>query len=288
MALGGDLYKVFQAKANAITGTINEKALFSALNESIEALASLSAVNSEVIHGNKSLVKFSETFSAPFFYSKDSGKTVKCELADLLIISVNDIEMRICCLQNKYEKGITAGMTVADSYYADMRQYYLLNKRPEYIINGTPSTLLSDAICPSVGAYGVFYKNGPDYDMNYHSAYVLQELTPGATSRRRKVELKAGTPQNIRRPNRGNYYDECQFAKGIIEFGNEVERLHIGTPFDIISGLRALGDPALIDAVIRVAELPDSYRQEVYSADSTSENVGVSYRCAWVIRGDKL
>ena len=286
MALGGDLYKVFQAKANAITGTINEKALFSALNESIEALASLSAVNSEVIHGNKSLVKFSETSSAPFFYSKDSGKTVKCELADLLIISVNDIEMRICCLQNKYEKGITAGMTVADSYYADMRQYYLLNKRPEYIINGTSSTLLSEAICPSVGAYGVFYKNGTDYDMNYHSAYVLQELTPGATSRRRKVELGKSAPQFTKRC-RGSYsYDECQFAGGITEFGDEVERMHIGTPFNIISGLRALGDPDLVDAVIRVAELPDSYRQEVYSADSTSENVGVSYRCAWVIRGE--
>ena len=73
-----------------------------------------------MIHGAKHFVSFDENPGHPTFYAKDRGGKVKSELADILILSVNWNEMRVCCLQNKYEKK-KVGFEITDSFKADIR-----------------------------------------------------------------------------------------------------------------------------------------------------------------------
>lgn len=286
MSFGSDLINEFYAETSKISGKINEVELFRALNRAFINLSKHGKARCEEIHGQKSVVAFDEIPGNPFFYVTDRNKIVRCELADLLIVTATNKELRVCCLQNKYEKKKTK-MSIWDSFQVDMRQFYLLNKRPNYTKNGENQTLLANAICPSVASYGVFYQDGKNYNMNYHSAKVLKELTSGACGRRRGVIIKDGEPQRcIYSMPSGKDVDECQYERGIDKFGDSLENMLIGTPFNMYEGLEALADENILDAVSRVVDINNDELRVLRERISQRPSV-VSYRNALVIRGEE-
>ena len=283
MSFGDELSSEFYLESRKITGKYTEEKLFKAMQAAFENLSHRYSLRCGVTHGGKSLVEFYEMASTRFFYAKDRGKTVKCELADLLIVSVNTREMRICCLQNKFEKG-KKRMSSVDSFYADMRQFYLLNKRPVFELAGRKSTLLNTAICPSVGSYGVFYSSGADFEMNYYSAEVLNFVTTKAKGRRRKVIMDPGTSKIKSYIHYGKIVNECQYTDTIKEFGNAAEKMTIGTPFSIEEGVRILGKPF----GRWIQELFDNEENIIAQIEEADANgyPGIACRFAVVIRTD--
>jgi len=261
---------------------VNEKKLFEALNKAFANSHSLATVRCNVIHGSRSFVSFNEILGSSFFYSKDHKHTVKCELADLLIICINKQEMRICCLQNKYEQKATY-KKITDSFKVDMRQYYLLNKRPFFQKSGYNNGLLYDAICPSVGAYGVFYKDVHGYNMNYHSANVLHERTLGACGRHRNVLMDSGVGRHAFYTG-STTVEEWQFAEDLNEFGDAVENMLIGSPFSHAKGLGLIGDFAVLDAVATIIDMDMTKKNELRQSIANSSH-SISFRAAVIIRG---
>ena len=193
--------------------------------------------------------------------------------------------MRICCLQNKFEKKKTSGMAITDSFKADMRQFYLLNVRPLYERKGITSNLLKDAICPSVGSYGVFYSNSGAYNMNYHSAEILSKVNPATTGRACKVHMNPAVPQLAYYPTPTGTVSEWRYTGNILEFGNGLESMQIGTPFTLNSGILAIGDSEIIDAVTILTDMNEDLASEMRNAISGREP-SVSYRTAVVIKGN--
>jgi len=208
-------------------------------------------IKCEEIHGTKYCASFEEFDSQEFYVKKDRGMTVKCELADILfvMIDIKSQKIRICCLQNKYEK---KSKKFADCFYVDMRQFYLLKKRPIFKLKDVKIPLLNDAICPSVASYGVFYKKDSDeFDMNYYSAEILSPVTC-ASGKKRKVRLKNVTP-DVSYTRDSKVIDECRYSRTLIEFVDALIQLKIGTPIDLKYILNGhFLDQKLIDAIIRM------------------------------------
>ena len=285
MLFGLELRKQFENEAKSLT-KVNEEALFEALARAFGNLSSHSATKCEVIHGGKSFVDFSEIGSNSFFYKKDQGKIVRCELADLLFVVVSSSEMRVCCLQNKYEKSRKNRMGVGENFKANMRQFYLLNKRPTFTRDGIKYDLLENAKCPSVASYGVFYGDNDTFDMNYYSAEILQGCTPSAKGNFRKIEMKCGTSQFANRGLPGEKIVELQYADGIVDFGDGLQSMIIGTPLPLKLGLLAIADMHIIDSVEKIIEVNtetfSSIREEI---EGKQQNA--FYRKAVVIKGNE-
>ena len=289
MALGIMLNSQFVAETKSLSiENSNEEQLFKALNRAFENLSAYKLVACQVIHGAKHFVSFDEMPDHPAFFVKDRGVNVKCELSDLLIISVNQREMRVCCLQNKYERKKPGfKFKITDSFKADMRQFYLLNKRPLFEKSGKTSSLLRDAICPSIGAYGVFHRDKEQFDMNYYSASILECLRKDLFGRSRHLRMNHDEPATVSRKSpTGEIFSEQQYSDGIIDFGNALEKMLIGTPMSLGEGLTALGDIDIVDAAAEILKNNSADLSGIRQAVRNSPQV-ISYRTAIVIRGSE-
>ena len=274
--LGLFISYLFKNKISNCNTKINEAFLFRSLCEVFKDANTGNIAKCEVIHGSKSYIYFKEIEGQSFYCACDKG-SVKCELADLLLIAVNSKKMRICFLQNKLDKK----RKLDDRFLADMRQFYLLKNRPTIEKKGISCDLLKEAKFPSICSYGVFYKNDNFYDMNYYSAGVLEILKKGTFGKKRVIFKDKNIPEfsTIVRPN-----DEKQFSEGIEAFVTNYENMLIGEEFDLIQGLRTLSDNNITRAVNKVLKLN-------IADDKTDNTKGIfplSYKYAVILKGKEI
>jgi hypothetical protein len=87
--------------------------------------------------------------------------------------------------------------------------------------------MLSYAILPSVGSYGVFYKCNQGVEMSYYPASLISPSKLAGKSVKRTAEYDSSnygcTPQI-------HGYVECQGARQIKDFGDALVNMQIGTP----------------------------------------------------------
>ena len=270
---------------------INEQALFEALCNAFKDVGNGHTVNKkgdlircEVIHGRKSFVDFSEINGSSFWFKADQGLTVRCELADLLLIVVNNKEIRVCCLQNKYEKN-KYFMKDYDSFQVDMRQFYLLNKRPEYYIRNISNDFLKSAICPSVGSYGVFYPEKQRYNMNYFSAGILKEKYNDSIGRKRRVSKSDDVEKNVKYTHNSITVEEQQYAENLSVFGDALMDMRIGTPYPLNFKIR---DKCIWEAIQKVTNIKiiEGKKIESFELENNNNYIDLSYRAAVVIKGN--
>ncbi len=145
----------------------NEVDLFRQLAISIEANSSKSTFIDET-HGHKAQVKFT---------SQIFGNT-QCEISDLLIVSRNSRtdQYRATFLQAKRETSTIASLhnRIRNFIFkGQYNQWELLSHRPNIIgvrdFKPHPE-LLSKAISPSIGSFGVFYEEKAKVEFNYSVA----------------------------------------------------------------------------------------------------------------------
>lgn len=227
MSFGDDLEIRFQSEVSRLgSAKIGEVLLFTALANAFRSFY-YNGIKCTVIHGRKSFVDFVEKPSQPFYIVKDRGNKVTCENADLMFVVVKGKALKLCFLQNKYQR--SGYSTVTHSFQATMRQFYLLEKRPEFENKGYKYSILLNATHESIGSYGVFYKNSSCFDMNYCSAHALAPLPSykGGKSATLKMNTTIYKNSNI------NGDIQCNFTSGIKEFGDELAKWTIGNPIKI-------------------------------------------------------
>ena len=178
-------------------------------------------------------------------------------------------------------------MSTTACFKVDMRQMYLLKVRPVFCKNGKTNRLLKDALCPSVGSYGVFYidTKGNGFNMNYYSSEILDELRSGNIGRVRSVHKNSNiTNTDKTYKYKNDVITECRYAECLIDFGNGIKNMKIGSPFSLKDGLLALNDFNILNAVAHLADV-SPYEMETLR-NQMSEEDGMAYRKALVINTD--
>ena len=225
MMTGSKLENAFRIKAAGKRGEIE---LFQAFIEAFNSLGR-NALAQEY-HGNKYQVIFDS--------KRGNGRpTPRCELCDVMIIQypAGDANAaRVTFNQAKVTKndlGCSSSTSAVgvDSFGANLEQWDLLANRPP-IRNATtkfypPVNLLSDAILPSVGTFGVFYPSGSSFNFAYYIASGLQPLTNHYN--------KSGTLQWLATSHlvvETDGYDEITGTCCLQTFGDALERGLVGTP----------------------------------------------------------
>lgn len=223
--------ELLEKEFNLLTkgGKYSEVQLITKLEDSIKIMSEKAPMLVEIIHGNKSLVEFEYEYHYISKISPPVNK--KCELGDMLYIVFSKKKrlFRIMYMQNKMGKDW-------DDFYFDLIQFALLNHKPSIISSQLPECvfenrdILKNAILPSVTAYGIFYQTSESYDMSYFpTSKIYPEMEIGI-SKRRKAECdlsEVGKTIKIY-----DYY-ESQGEKNIINFGNALYDMKIGTPFEV-------------------------------------------------------
>lgn len=222
---GSKLQNAFRKKA---VGKRGEIALFQAFIEAFNSLGQ-NALAQEY-HGNK--------YQVVFDAKRGNGRaTPRCELCDVMIIQYptgNASAARVTFNQAKVTKndlGCSRSPSAAgfESFQANLEQWDLLSNRPP-VRNATtsfypPINLLSDAILPSVGTFGVFYPSGSSFDFAY---YVARGLTPLTNHYNR-----SGTLQWVTRSHsvfKKDGFEEITGTCCLETFGDALERGQVGTP----------------------------------------------------------
>ncbi|MBD9463909.1 hypothetical protein [Pseudomonas sp. Pdm06] len=226
---GLKLQKAFHKESRGKTGEIK---LFRAF---IRAFNSLGPdVLAKEYHGNRHQVTFNE--------SRGAGRaTPRCELCDVMIINYpvgNPSAARITFNQAKVADntlGCTRIITAATpySFRANLEQWDLLSNRPDISSASRafhpPSNLLSGALLPSIGTFGVFYPVGTSFDFAYLVADGLaplnNNLSPSGT-------LLWSTPLGIVRAVKG--HDEITGTCCLEQFGDALGLNLIGTPISTL------------------------------------------------------
>lgn len=225
MMTGLKLKRAFLKESKGKSGEI---ALFQAFIRAFNALGP-DALAKEY-HGNR----YQVTFNA----ARGAGRpTPRCELCDVMIIHYpadNASAARITFNQAKVSTntlgcGRSATAVGPDSFRANLEQWDLLSNRPS--INPAtrtfhpPIDLLSGAILPSVGTFGVFYPSHTGFDFAY---FVAAGLTPLTNSHNRTGTLQWGAPLNVIRHIAG--HEEVTGTCCLLTFGDALEQSQIGTP----------------------------------------------------------
>ena len=228
--LGLQLQRSF---ANASNGHRGELCLFRAL---IAAFNSLGGVTrAKEYHGSVSHVTFSQQRGA-------GRQQPRCELADLLLVSYRPrrpSSVRMTWLQAKVSKRTLGCLWPGiQSFPANLEQWDLLGHRPP--IKGVswstppPTDLLSAAVLPSVGSFGIFYPNNGFYDM----AYVVGDwLVPLRNNPGRSGTLQFLNPPQLR--THGGY-QEVTTACCLQTLGDAIENELVGTPVQHLISVGAL------------------------------------------------
>lgn len=231
MSFGTDLSKEFHKLTNGVM--LDEVCLFTKLQDTFINLKANSKYHSaiDIIHGNKSLVEFK--FNSSWASKITPRQSVIRELADMLFVIYSPRKriIRITYMQNK--KG-----TTANKFKADLCQLHLLSQRERIISTPLPECLfgdpeiLSSALLPSVGSYGVFYKDNIDIEMSYYPA---KQIHPCQDKGKSVVRTAEYDQNNFNKPARINGYDEIQGTSSLKDFGDALVNMQIGTP--ITSGM---------------------------------------------------
>lgn len=187
----------------------------------------------EEFHGNRNQVVF------PGLHYRSWGRKIqRCELCDLLIITYQKnptLNIRMTFLQAKRSKSTHAfcsefpNYKSAQKFYANLEQWDLLSRRPE-IIAVPPFRvdpyILKDAILPSVGTYGVFFKY-PDGRIGFF--YISSDLLkPSGAPLSKYACLKTKRIKSIERTLHG--YTELSMACCISTFSVGLLNMMVGTP----------------------------------------------------------
>ena len=179
----------------------DEESLFNAMIDyfNSQPYASVATGADKTHHHNVDYVPFSPYNSMPLW-----GPTITKEISDVFIVVFSrrrDIA-RMTHLQAKLEKdkGLDRN-TGSFIFKLDAGQYLMLHNRLQ--IHDTTSLYPDDALsCPlysdSVASYGVFYKDGNDYDMAYEIASLITHPTPITyTGKNQKENHNFATIQNL-------------------------------------------------------------------------------------------
>ena len=172
MSFGSDLSQEFRKLTQNVK--FDEVCLFTKLQDAFINLKSSNPTYQyaiDIIHGHKSHVDFH--FNSTWVSTTPYGTSVTRELADMMFViySHQQHQIRITYMQNK--RG------VSDSKFrADLYQLHLLSQREHITSKDLPDCLfgdpdmLSHAILPSVGSYGVFYKYNKCVEMRNHLEFI--------------------------------------------------------------------------------------------------------------------
>ena len=207
-------------------GARGEIALFRAFIRAFNSLGS-NALAQEY-HGNRYQVKFSA--------NRGSGRPVpRCELCDVMIIHYpagNPREARVTFNQAKVSSNpLQCAPAVFASYKfrANLEQWDLLSNRPSISTTtakiNLPADLLSSALLPSVGTFGVFYPKGKEFDFAY---FVANELSPLKNNYKPSGTLQWKT--QLGQVRKIGHYDEITATCCMYTFGQSLELGLIGTP----------------------------------------------------------
>jgi hypothetical protein len=223
--IGSRLQLNFANAAAGITGEIN---LFRALIASFNALGEDALAHE--YHGNKHQVIFNAM--------RGAGRPIpRCELCDVMIIQYsagNANTARVTFNQVKVTNnvlGCSRPNTAAapESFSANLEQWDLLSNRPAIRAATTaydpPSDLLSAALLPSVGTFGVFYPSGTGFDFAY---YIASDLAPLTNNPGKSGTLQWQTSQQIITHPTG--HDEITGTCCLWTFGEALDYGLIGTP----------------------------------------------------------
>ncbi len=226
--IGHQLESSFSAASSGIRGEID---LFRAL---IKALVGLQgAAVAEEYHGAKSHVVFSAKRGAGRRYPR-------CELADLLLLTFrrgrgNAASARMTWMQAKvsssplslcHVKSVPNQSRIA--FGANLEQWDLLAHRPG--IRGAtsrfqpPTDLLSAAVLPSIGSFGVFYQQGSKFNMAY---FVGDYLVPLNNHASRSGTLIFKHSSSIRKI---GCFREATVTCCLYYFGMAIESGMVGSP----------------------------------------------------------
>lgn len=228
MSFGKDLSEEFQKLT--FGAVFDEVSLFTKLQDAFINLKSVAKYKYavEVIHGHTSLVDFQ--FNSSWASKIPYGNTVRRELSDMLFVlySLKNNTIRISYMQNK--KGDSS-----DKFKADLCQLHLLSQRERIISKPIPECLfgdpdiLSHAILPSVGSYGVFYQLGDRTEMAYYPAELLH---PKQATGNSVVRVVTYNQSRFDRVLIHNGIEENQGTRCLMDFGNALAKMQIGTPIN--------------------------------------------------------
>jgi len=214
--------------ASGAVGKTTEIQLFRELINVFNSLGADSLAHE--YHGNKHQVIFNAMRGA-------GRPTPRCELCDVMIIQYsadNASAARVTFNQAKVTKNALGCSSAAkavgpDSFSANLEQWDLLANRPTI---GTatasfdpPSDLLSAAILPSVGTFGVFYPSGSTFDFAY---YIARDLVPLNNNPGRSGTLQWPSSSTIITHPMG--YQEITGTCCLLTFGDALEDGLVGTP----------------------------------------------------------
>lgn len=180
----------------------------------------------DIIHGSRSFADFQ--YNAPWLQNVSSGETFTRELSDMmfLVFSKKHKHIRLMYMQNKKGDSST-------KFKADLLQLCLLKNRCVISSPNLPactfgdSRILTDALLPSVGSYGVFYNTNDVTEMAYYPASNVSPVTGFAASTNRKVYFdytRFGITETK------GLYEENQGEENIEYFSDALVGMEIGTP----------------------------------------------------------
>lgn len=225
MLTGLKLQQAFRKESHGARG---EVALFRAFIRAFSALGAEALARE--YHGNRYQVTFQQARGA-------GRSTPRCELCDVLIVHYpmgNPSAARITFNQAKVTSKPfgchgNAQLSKPYSFQANLEQWDLLANRP-LIAPATrtfkpPSDLLSSALLPSVGTFGVFYPVGHGFDFAY---FVADGLTALNNAAGRSGTLQWGNPLYQLRTVSG--HTEITGTCCIQMFGHALQMGYVGTP----------------------------------------------------------
>lgn len=266
MSTGSILRKQFQAHASGAKGEI---ALFRAFIQAFNSLGKESI--SKEFHGNKYQVTFSN--------GRGAGRpNPRCELCDVAIIQYKAGEAssaRITFNQAKVTSrtfgcGVNGLPVARYKFSADLEQWDLLSNRPHLSQAVStflpPKTLLSDAVLPSVGSFGVFYPVGTTFEYAY---FVADQLYPVRNNDGKGGVLQLTKPIFAIRSFSG--FDEISGTCCFRTFGDALEAGLVGTP---IRTLIATSDGTGRELRNWFGKLINGLQQEHPDSDIPSELFG--------------
>ena len=113
------------------------------------------------------------------YFNKAKNK-IRCEIADLLVISFSESRctMRASFIQAKRE--VVPQVRNKFRFHLAANQYQLLYNCPIIDPKGTglPANIFSDACSDAISSYGVFYREGKDFDFAYEITSMLNPSEP--------------------------------------------------------------------------------------------------------------
>jgi hypothetical protein len=196
----------------------------------------------EEFHGFKRQVYFDTSLAW-------QRKRARCELCDVLLIvytTNGGFDVRMTLLQAKLSRekhivGLTtsAGRIERQAFKANFEQWSLLCERPVLIpttVFDPPPDLLSGALLPSVGTFGVFHRlTSGLVDLFYICADCLEPASRPvkADTRFGKLITKYGNPDQ----RFAGSWNEVTYCSTIFDFARSLYELSIGTPVLHVSGV---------------------------------------------------